>query len=71
MNKKRYIYLDVLKILASIGVVFIHVSAIGWNTFPPTSFEWKVMNIYDSLFRWSVPAFMMATGALILNKYII
>ena len=50
MNKKRYIYLDILKILASIGVVFIHVSAIGWNTFQPTSFEWKVMNIYDYLY---------------------
>lgn len=67
-NKERIIYLDVLRILATIAVIVIHVSAYNWYTTTPSSFEWNVLNVYDSIVRWAVPIFVMISGALFLDN---
>lgn len=66
-NKEKIVYVNILKIIASIAVVMLHVSAMKWYTIKPTSKEWNIMNIYDSICRWGVPIFVMVTGTLLLS----
>jgi surface polysaccharide O-acyltransferase-like enzyme len=65
--KTRLIWTDILKILAIFGVILLHVSAPYLVPFE-NSREWWIGNIYDSLTRWSVPLFIMVSGALILPE---
>lgn len=67
-KKDRIIYLDILRMLATIAVVTIHVSAYNWYTTSPASYEWNVFNFYDSIVRWAVPIFVMISGALFLDN---
>lgn len=68
-NGKRVIYTDILRIVASVCVVIIHVSGefvvnpalLGTRT-------WWVANILDSFIRWCVPVFFMLSGAFILDS---
>lgn len=65
--EERFIYLDVLRIIAAFAVITLHVSATRfYASFPST--EWEFCNIYDSLSRWGVPIFVMISGALFLDQ---
>ena len=59
LESKRYFYLDLLRIIATFGVIFIHLSM-------DTNY-WYVALVYDGMVRWSVPVFVMISGALFLN----
>lgn len=63
--RKRYI--DIIRIIAVIGVIVIHVSAQNFYTVKYTSYEWNIFNIYDSLVRFVVPILFMISGALFLD----
>ncbi len=67
MNSNRIVYCDVLKILASIAVVLIHVCSNWWYALAVKSKSWMVINIFDSLCRWAVPVFLMVSGILLLK----
>lgn len=67
MQKKKIIYLDILRILASIAVITIHVAAQNWNVFAVNTFEWGSFNFFNSMSRWAVPVFCMISGALFLD----
>lgn len=67
-NKERIYYFDILKIISCIAVIFIHVTAPIMDNFSPNDFGWKVGNFYDSASRFSVPIFIMISGALFLSK---
>jgi surface polysaccharide O-acyltransferase-like enzyme len=58
----RTFYVDLLRITATFGVIMLHVAASKWSDTPVTSADWQVMNIYDSLVRWTVPVFVMISG---------
>jgi surface polysaccharide O-acyltransferase-like enzyme len=58
----RTLYIDLLRTAATFGVIILHVSASKWYDTPVKSFNWQVMNIYDSLVRWTVPIFVMISG---------
>ena len=63
----RILSFDVLRIIAAFAVVMGHVSTEGFlGCFP--SDAWEISNIYDSIIRWSVPIFVMISGALFLNQ---
>lgn len=66
-KKPRTIYLDLLRVLAMLGVVGIHVSAKFFVSVPMDSVAWRAMNLWDGLVRWSVPMFAMVSGALFLD----
>lgn len=66
-NYSRIIYLDILRIIATIAVIFTHVSAMHLEDLSCNSTDWQIHNIYASLSRWSVPIFLMISGALFLN----
>ncbi len=58
--------IDLIKAIAIICVVFIHVGGIFY-AFPVNSFEWNVTLFYGSIVRAGVPLFLMCSGALLLN----
>lgn len=66
--KKRTIYFDLLRIFATFSVVILHTASFRWHDVDVKSFEWNVFNFYDSIVRWTVPVFVMISGALMLNK---
>ena len=65
--QNRIFYLDKLRVLAIFSVIVIHVSATMWYSTPVKSFDWQMMNIYDSLVRFCVPLFIMISGAMLLD----
>lgn len=67
MKKERLIYLDILKIIAMIMVIHIHIVSPMWwhNNIYSVSFAWA--NFFEGISRWAVPIFVMSTGALLLN----
>lgn len=67
-GENRMIHYDLLRIIAAFSVVMLHVASQFWYTLPVTQVEWKIANIYDSLFRFGVPVFVMISGALFLGR---
>lgn len=63
---ERKNYLDILKVIATFGVIFLHVFARCIKG-PLNTYNWYVSVVGDSLVRWSVPIFVMISGALFLN----
>ncbi len=63
----RIIYADILRVLATFAVMIIHVSATNYAQLEPNTYEWNILNIYDSLARWCVPMFAMLSGMFFLN----
>ncbi|RZK59727.1 MAG: hypothetical protein EOO91_04140 [Pedobacter sp.] len=62
-------WLDNLRVVATISVIFLHVAAPFLYKFERISdFNWWTANVYDSLVRFCVPIFVMITGALLLPK---
>ena len=64
--QKRALAPDVLKLLACVGVIVIHISGNGLELFPIGSFSYLSSAFWDSLARFAVPVFFMCTGALML-----
>lgn len=67
-KEKRIEYIDLLRIIATIGVIIIHVSTQNIELIGVNSFKWNIYIIYDSIFRWCVPIFVMISGTLLLSK---
>jgi surface polysaccharide O-acyltransferase-like enzyme len=61
------VWIDNLRVLATISVIFLHVSCPLLYKFE-TNPNWWCGNIYDSIMRFCVPVFVMITGALLLPK---
>lgn len=69
-EKKRIVYFDYLRVVSTMAVVVLHVSAQNWLAFEGRSFEWQVFNFYDCIVRWGVPVFVMISGSLFLPRKI-
>ncbi len=59
-------WLDLLRFIATFGVIFLHVGGTDYHL-PVGEQKWFVAVVYDSLVRWSVPVFVMISGALFLK----
>lgn len=65
---KRMLYLDWLRVIATICVVIIHVSAGYVSTLKPNQeVLWLTANFLESISRWAVPGFVMISGVLLLS----
>lgn len=62
--------MDILRIMASLAVVLIHVSARYFLFSEINSFNWKISNLFLSCTRWCVPIFFMLSGCFLLDKKI-
>ena len=60
-KQSRYLYMDILNILAIIGVVAMHCNGIV-HTFS-TARCWKTSLVVDVIFYFAVPVFIMLSGA--------
>jgi surface polysaccharide O-acyltransferase-like enzyme len=62
-------WIDNLRVIATISVIFLHVSATVTAKFGTISFiSWTIGNVYNSSVRFCVPIFVMITGALLLPR---
>lgn len=66
--KKRIVYFDLLRIIAIIAVIMIHVSAENWYVTEVDS-KWLMNNFVNSIVgMWAVPTFVTISGALLLGN---
>lgn len=70
LPQARKEYCDYLRVFATFAVIVLHVSAQNWYTADVNGFAWQVFNVFDSIVRWCVPAFVMISGSLFLNKQV-
>lgn len=68
VSSGRIAYLDYLRVFAAFGVIMIHVSAQMWYVTDVRTVGWQIFNVYDSCVRWSVPVFVMISGAVFLGQ---
>ena len=67
--KDRNISYDIIRVIALLMIVMVHISAYIVTVFPGTSeAEWFVGNLFNGLSRAGVPMFIMLSGALLLNE---
>lgn len=64
----RQSYMDVIRIVACVLVIFVHISAIDWNICMQAGHRWAVLNVINSLGMSGVPLFLMISGALFLRE---
>ena len=63
----RICYLDRLRLWAMAGVIVIHQAATGYSEAAAGSWLWAVCLLYNTLARFSVPVFVMISGAVFLD----
>ena len=59
--------MDLLRIVAALMVILIHLSADNWLSYSYDSNEWFVCHFFDSLGRSAVPLFVMISGMFLLR----
>jgi len=65
---KNNISIDFMRILAAFAVVVIHVSSYYFKTdIDIANSSWMFANFFNAFSRWSVPIFIMISGALLIN----
>ena len=68
MNKKRVIWIELLRIMACIGVIGIHAGSQHFRDMPVDSSVWAVSNFYHGINRFAVASFVMISGCLYLDQ---
>ena len=64
MHKTRNINLDLIKVLACIGVVLLHTTMVGFKE----TGSWNLLAYLYYLGTYSIPLFFMVNGYLLLGK---
>ena len=66
MNNNKIAYISNLRVFACMGVILCHVAANNWYG-NIESERWIVLTVYSAFSRYSVPVFLMISGALFLK----
>lgn len=64
---QRVAYADLLRVVAMVAVIVLHLSGSQLGAVAVDSQNWAILNVFDSLGRWSVPAFVMLSGMFLLD----
>lgn len=67
-KEKRIEYLDLLRIIAIIGVIVIHVTTREITENNIENLKINLLFLFDGFVRWCVPIFIMISGTLFLSK---
>ena len=67
-ESNRILWIDWLKVFAIIGVLGLHSSTQFFNPDILFTFNWQVGVVFESIFRFGIILFLMASGFLILRK---
>lgn len=63
----RVVKYDVLRVVACLAIVLLHVSASYWSVVDIHGSEFVVMTIYNSMTRFAVPVFFMLSGLFLVS----
>lgn len=66
MSNRKY-YIDILKFISAILVIGIHLASVKFYSMSVTDSQWHFLNVFNSIARFSVPVFFMASGAFLLD----
>lgn len=66
--KKRILWIDVIRIIGMISVIMIHIIGNTLNTFHLSGPEGLVFNVISKILYFSIPLFIMLSGAMFLAK---
>lgn len=66
MKKKDLNYIYLLRIIGSIGIIMIHVTAFNWYS-NKVDFNWQVNNSLNLLSHWAIPLFIFISGHIFLG----
>lgn len=69
MNERKW-DLDLIRIIACVLVVIIHVAGYGMEIMDPKTLNWQIRNLVVCMARCTVPIFFMLSGILFLNREI-
>ena len=69
-KKDEQISFYYLRIIATIAVMMAHIAGWNWHNVNPNGHEWLTFNFYQSLARFTIPVFVMMSGALFLPREI-
>lgn len=61
-------WIDNSRIMAISAVVILHVAETILAPLPVGTERWWIANFYDSFVRWSVPVYVMISGAQLLDS---
>ena len=64
---ERVTYLDLLRVISIFCMMMLHVCASQFDSLDVRSYEWQVLNVYDSMVRFCVPVFVMISGVFFLD----
>lgn len=68
-SSQNIVYIDLLRALAILGVVLIHISSpVVHMAYKINNWDWWIGNFFDSSVRFAVPLFLMISGATLLEK---
>ncbi len=68
IQTNRIDYIDALRVVACLAVVFLHVAASGTYSVDFKSPSWNLFAVYETMVNWAVPVFAMISGAVMLRK---
>lgn len=68
MKNNRMEHLDYLRLLSIITVIVSHTALESWASISVNSSAWPALNFFSCYGRWSVPLFVMISGALLLPR---
>ena len=63
----RLAYADLLRAVAMLAVIVVHLAGSQLGNVPVGSAEFHVLNAYDGLTHWCVPVFIMLSGMFLLD----
>ena len=67
MEQKK-VYVELMRIFASLAVITIHVTAGAIQDYKEGSFDWIFAVVCNSLSRWCIPLFFMISGGVLLDR---
>lgn len=73
-RRERVVWLDLLRIFSILAMVFLHAftgnylgNDSAWRVADPATLDWQILNVFDCLVRFCVPAFCMISGVFFLD----
>ena len=63
----REVWPDIVRIVAVFAVILLHTGVEHFYRLDTRTADWQVCNFYESVMRFGVPAFVMLSGAFLLN----
>ncbi len=66
-HSERITYIDILRVLSSLMIICVHISALNWEEISVATSQWQAMNFFDCIAILGVPFFFMISGAVFLR----